>query len=399
MVSPRRGGIFAGTSAFAMQHRATAAVAASSGKTPTAKGAVEEAVTAEHSFLRHVVPFHVQGSGPASTLLRHSFLQQGRLITRVFRALEEVPLPSLPRMLLAEGLQQLLDGDVPQRRLRELFEEAEVECRKMLLQLDYDASGSPVYSGGGRDQWQAEEAARWTAVQKDPLSRVLAYELRAACGYYAQLMSVSSAPFQPAAMLVRTLLSSDVRTDDYLVKLFLNFEQHPRNTDTGERLEQLPTAVAEMVKEMLLLERDVFGTYRFDARGDNRQLVHCLKLSDITKTPRDFAVLMDPVMQQYGNYRVEKTVVHGGRWMEYRVTCGAEDHRIDPGLPVLETVGTKDEITGRDMSMIVLYDEAICQRHKTSSKEERGNYGHTEVFELAIEKKNRTFLEAFFLDR
>ncbi|TPP52933.1 hypothetical protein CGC20_27295 [Leishmania donovani] len=351
----------------------------------------------ERSFLRNLIPMRVYSSGPPSIYLRHAFLNQDRLIRRFLGALETVPLPSLPRMLLAEGFQRMLEGDVPQRELRELFEDAEVECRKMLLHMDVSKGGHRRYHDSHADPRDQET---WHAVRHDPLRRLLAHELRAACSHYARLMAVSSSPYVPAAVIVRTIIASDVRTDNFLVKMTLAFERHPRNVETGERVgEAMPPVVEELMKELLLLERDAFGCFRFDPRGDNHHLVHSLKLADMTKTPRSFSIMRDPLMKRYGNYRVECEEVHKGRWNQYKVHCGPEDHRIDPALPLFESVVATDPITGGALNMLVHYDEPICLRHKHSSREEKGNFGHTEVFELAMDVTNRTFWERYFLDR
>lgn len=351
----------------------------------------------EHSFLRNLVPMRVIASGPASVSLRHAFLQQERLIHRFLSSLEQVPLPSLPRVLMAEAFQRMLEGDSPQRELRELFEEAEVECRKMLLQLDVSRSGENPYHSQRTDP--AERAA-WEAVQHDPLRRVLAYELRAAAGFYARLLSVSSDPFTPAAVLVRTIIASDVRKDDFLVKMVLRFDTWPRNVETGQRLgAPLPDDIAEMVKELLLLERDAFGVFRFDPRGDNHHLLQDLRLSNITKTPTSAGVLLDPIIRDYGNFSLTRQEIHKGRWYQYKLHCAAEDHRVDRALPDYETVKTRDAITGGDYTLLVRYNEPICLRHKATSREEKGNFGHTEVYEMAIENKDRSYWDKFFMDR
>jgi hypothetical protein len=356
------------------------------------------APTNEHSLLRNLIPMRVHASGPASVYLRHAFLQQDRLIHRFLASLEQLPLPSLPRMLLAEGMQRMLEGEHPQRELRELFEEAEMECRKVLLQLDVSATGAAPYHS---PRTSSTERAMWEAVQTDPLTRVLAYELRAAAGFYARLMSVAADPYPPASVHVRTIISSDMRTDDALLRWILDFDAWPRDVETGARTgsQTMPPQLEEVVKELLLLERDAFGVFRFDPRGDNHHLLHALKLSELTKTPKTLSVLRDPVMTAYGNFSLTSEEVHKGRWIEYKLHCAAEDHRVDPVLPLLETVVTRDMITGGELRLLVHYDQPICPRHKPSSREEKGNYGHVEVFEMAVENTNRSAWERFFLDR
>ncbi|KAG5487755.1 hypothetical protein LSCM1_08121 [Leishmania martiniquensis] len=369
----------------------------SSAGTPPQSPAPSPAADNERSLLRHLIPMRVYSSGPPSLYLRHAFLHRDRLVRRFLGALEAVPLPSLPRMLLAEGIQRMLEGDTPQRELRALFEDAEVECRKMLLHMDVSEGGHRRYHDPRTNPHDREA---WHAVAHDPLRRLLAYELCAACSHYARLMAVSSNPHAPAAVVVRNVIASDMRRDNLLVKVTLEYEKHPRNVETGERVgEAMPRVVDEVMKELLLLERDAFGCFRFDPRGDNHHLVHCLKLADMTKTRRSYSIMLDPLMHKYGNYCVECVEVYKGRWRQYRVHCGPEDHRIDPELPPFEMVVANDPITGGALNMVVHYDEPICLRHKHSSREEKGNFGHTEVFELAIEAKNRSLWEQYFLDR
>ncbi|EAO00285.1 hypothetical protein C3747_14g88 [Trypanosoma cruzi] len=396
--SPRLSASFS-SSAISSTPTAVAAAASSS----SLDGTLQEV---ERCFLRHVIPMRVQGAGSAAALYRHAFLHQESLIQRVLGALESVPLPALPRMLLAEGFQRMLDGETPQRDIRALFEEAENEARRVLIQAESHSSVNSQHCDGHF----------YAAIKTNPLMRLLAYELRAACGYYAQIMSIRSQPEDGAAMLLRTLIAADIRTDPFLVDVMLKFAALRRNVDTGERLEACPSPVEEFVKECLLLERDAFGRFRFDARGDNRHLLHCIKLSDITRAPRDFAVLLDPVLRQHGNFCIQSTSVHQGRWMEHRLSCAEESHRVDPHLPLLETVevpsnkeselsvgdavGVAHGVSGRPpLVFFVRYNDPMCRRHKETTREKGAEKDHLEVFELAVEDKSRTFWEKWFMDR
>nr|CCD14113.1 unnamed protein product [Trypanosoma congolense IL3000] len=155
------------------------------------------------------------------------------------------------------------------------------------------------------------------------------------------------------------------------------------------------------MKECLLLERDAFGRYRFDPRGDNRLLVHCIKLDDTTKTPTSFSVVLDPLFRQYGNFTLDRKEVFQGRWVEHRLSCGEEMHRVDEKLPLLETVEVRDDVSGIDdnLTFIVHYNEALCARHKETSLEKEAAIAHVEVFELALEDPSRGFWERWFMDR
>ncbi|RNF27007.1 uncharacterized protein Tco025E_00763 [Trypanosoma conorhini] len=369
----------------------------------SADGALQEV---ERSFLRHVIPLRLQGPGSVAALYRHAFLHQEHLIQRVLGALEAVALPALPRMLLAEGFQRMLDGETPQRDIRALFEEAENEARRMLLQAEFHLDTVSRQPDGHL----------YAAIKTNPLTRLLAYELRAACGYYAQVMSIRSQPEDSAAALLRTVIAADVRTDPFLADLMLKFAALRRNVATGERLETCLQPVEEFVKECLLLERDAFGRFRFDARGDNRHVLHCIKLVDITKTPKDFSVLLDPVLRQYGNFCLQSTPVHQGRWMEHRLSCAEESHRVDPRLPLVETVEVPAESEtefhidgifgvargaseGPPLVFFVRYNDPICRRHKETTREKEAEKDHVEVFELAVEDTSRSFWEKWFLDR
>lgn len=369
----------------------------------------------ERSFLRHVIPLRAQGAGGAAARYRHAFIHQEHLICRVLGALEAVSLPAPPRMLLAEGFQRMLEGRTPQRDIRALFEAAENEARRMLFQAEFHAETVRLQRDGHL----------YMAIKRDPLTRLLAYELRAACGYYGQLMAIRSQPEESAAALLRTLIASDIRTDPFLVDLVLNFAALRRNVSTGERLESFPSASEQFVKECLLLERDAFGRFRFDARGDNRHLLHCIKLADITKTSGDFAVVLDPVLRQHGNFCLESTLVHQGRWMEHRLSCAEESHRVDPRLPLLETIEAivdEEDFVAVDsavssasssggggvsggatasppLEFFVRYNDPLCRRHKETTREKEAEKDHVEVFELAVEDTSRGFWEKWFMDR
>ncbi|RNF04953.1 hypothetical protein TraAM80_04806 [Trypanosoma rangeli] len=151
-------------------------------------------------------------------------------------------------------------------------------------------------------------------------------------------MSIRTQPEDSAVALLRTVIAADIRTDPFLVDLMLKFAALHRNVSTGEWLETCLTPVEKFVKECLFLERDAFDRFRFDVHGDNRHILHCIKLADITKTPRDFAALLDPVLQQYDIFCLQSTLVHQGRWMEHRLSCAEEVHRVDSRLPLVETV-------------------------------------------------------------
>lgn len=343
-----------------------------------------------------MLPLSVRSTGSVSYQLRHAYLQQEGLIHCVLGALEHVTLPATPRMLCAEGFQRMLEGQSRQREVRRFFEEAELECRKVLLGTPpYEAPAASVTVTSG------STPALCRAIQSDPYMRLLAYELRAACGHYANLLAVSSTPIASADALLHAALVADPRPDPVFASTVLAFEQLRREESTGARLETFPAESDAFIKESLLLERDLLGTFRFDPRSDIRHWLHTLKLSDLGKSWRSFAVIRDPVVQQWSNFTIEEEEVHKNRWMQFKVSCGPENHRIDPALPLMETVFVEDEIEPeKQLSILVRYDEPILShRVAGTTKESRADTTHTEVLELAIEKRNRGFLERWFMDR
>ncbi|EPY41552.1 hypothetical protein AGDE_02372 [Angomonas deanei] len=345
-------------------------------------------VEVEKSFLRNVIPLYAKSNGLASTYHRHAFLYQNELIGKVLLALENVPLPTAPRMVLAEGFQRMLEGDCPQRDIRALFEEAHTLARQVLA--------SAVDGGKPHGEERLLQGVRY-----DPLLRLLAYELTAACDYYYNLMGVGTDPQRSCSVALQMLVGSDLRTDGLLGKMTHAFHDHPRVLETGERLAEVPVDVEEFIKETFLLERDIFGEYRFDARADNVYLLHCLKLSDIVKTPQSFVVLLDPLVKSCGNFDLQSDVVRQGRWVRHTLKAGKEDHRLLSRLPSLETIVLDDDIAeGKKMEILVYYDKPICMhRQKGTTKETKGDLVHTEVFELAVENKNKTFFERWFMDQ
>lgn len=352
------------------------------------------AVAAEKSLLRNLVPFRVGGGGPMATNLRIALTNRPELADRFLATLQQVvELPVLPRRLLAEGIQRVLEGDRPQRDLRHLFEDAETETRRVLLGITRDANGVEV-------QRQGAERLSFEAVQGNAHVRLLAYELYAACGYYARLLSVSSQPEVEAALAVRTLIATDVRTDAVLGQALQQFVDIPRDVHTGQRLVALPVTTAMFAKETLLMERDAFGVYRFDARGDNSNLFHNHKLDDVGKTPKSFSLMYDPVVVAAGNFEVESRKIHNGRWWSHQISCGPEHHIVDPPhLPSLEVLDGTDNVTEEPVRCRVCYSEPICQRHKLTTRESKGSLPHRQVIELAAEQSPRSFWAKYFMDR
>lgn len=203
-----------------------------------------------------------------------------------------------------------------------------------------------------------------------------------------------------------------------------------------------------VVRELLLLERDCFGAYRFDSRGEHRHLFHVLHLEDVGKTWDSTSVLFHPVVREFGGFRLLCTPIANGRWVRLELSCESEeeeDHRlwmdnragkkaipagtycekcnayIDHGkkevissdadatcsrrhdtlaslatpMPLFEEIRTCEEEAGTTASrsankpiiFTAYYNKPICPIRMTASRQERKqNQLHTEIFDLAIQQ-------------
>lgn len=169
------------------------------------------------------------------------------------------------------------------------------------------------------------------------------------------------------------------------------------------------------VREILLLERDVFGCFRFDPRGDNRHLFHLHQLEQITKTWDSCALLFHPLVRFFGAFTVRYIPIANHRWMKLEISCNEEDHRVcvgggttkdsvdsrcdwdSKGLPLFEEISTVDEeeaslaenISNAKLpriSFMVAYNTPICPiRVSATRKELKERIQFKETFELAIE--------------
>lgn len=86
-----------------------------------------------------------------------------------------------------------------------------------------------------------------------------------------------------------------------------------------------------VVRELLLLERDCFGSSRFDARGEHRHLFHVLHLEDVGKTWSSAAVLFHPVVRAFGGFQLGCSSIANGRWIRFQLSCESDaedDHRL-----------------------------------------------------------------------
>lgn len=202
-----------------------------------------------------------------------------------------------------------------------------------------------------------------------------------------------------------------------------------------------------VVRELLLLERDCFGTYRFDLRGEHRHLFHVLHLEEVGKTWDSASVLFHPVVREFGGFCLLCTPIANGRWVRLQLSCESEeeDHRLwkdnsageknipartycekcntytehaqekviftdadairrkrndtltslTAPMPLFEEIRTCEEEAGTTASrskrkpiiFTAYYNKPICPIRTTASRQERKqNQLHTEIFDLAIQQ-------------
>lgn len=326
----------------------------------------------QRSFLKSLVPFRYTGGGIPVDVIRWAFLRHEALIPRVLGTLEVAPLPAMPRMMFAEAFQMMLSGRHPQRDVRSMFEDSAVEMRRWLN----DDTGEEAYN---------------------PVLRLLAYELLAGASFYFALMSITSSPNAAAAIAVRSVVTSDLKSDRTLLGSIVAFEALERDIATGARPEDPILDV--VVQEMLLLERDAFGKHRFDFRGAKRHILHHLEVESVGRTDLALALTKDAVLKGYGNFGMESKGVHQGRWIEHRLWCNEEDTRVDSTLPTTEPVKMKGD--GWEAIVLLHFASPLCERMLTTHSsikavETMTDTQHVEVFELAVPDRDSTFLERWF---
>jgi hypothetical protein len=325
----------------------------------------------QRSFLKSLIPFRYAGGGIPTDIIRSVFLRHEMLIPRLLGTLEVAPLPAMPRMMFAEAFQMLLSGRYPQREVRSMFEDSSVEMRRWLNEDGLEAV--------------------------NPVLRLLGYELLAAASFYFALMSITSTPNAAASIAVRSVVTSDLKSDKTLLGSIVAFEELERDIATGARVEDPGLDV--VVQEMLLLERDSFGKHRFDFRGSKRHILHHLEVESVGRTERSLALVKDPVMKGYGNFSTSEKVVHQGRWIEHQLWCNDEDSRVDSTLPLTERVKLSGD--GWDANVLIDFGGPLCDRMLTTHSsikavETMSDVRHVEVFELAVPDRDSTFLERWF---
>lgn len=318
-----------------------------------------------HSLLRSLIPFIVTGAGPVANLYRAAFLHRQPLVRNMLQRLENLDTAINPRLVLAEAIQRLLQGTMFQRDIRPLFESAEIEFRRELNATGCRCSTDPPY-------------------------RLKTFELWMCAAFYVDMLSVSSDPFHGAEIRLYSGMASDIAKDELCTKLYLAFESE-------ETRPTVPPEFRDCIGEMLLLERDVFGKFRFDSRRGAKYLTHSIRLDAVGHDKSTASLLHDPTILEYGNFHQQQREVGNGRWMEHTLWCGDEDHRLFDFLPPKEKITVAGE--GWSHEIILSYDTPLCTRtHEVDPALAKAGQAYVETFEIVIPKK-RSWLAKKFLDR
>ena len=319
----------------------------------------------EFSVLRKLVPLRLIGAGPVANLLSSAYLNREPLIHMVLGTLEDSQIDLPIRAAFADAFQQLLEGEAPQRDLRRMFEAIELQYRS---KLNFEEG-----------QWKY-----------DPAFRLEAFQQRMAALYYATMLGVSATPQDTTETSLRAMLNSDIGVQEGI------FTDIFRALEDSEKRPLLPPEYRKFIGDMAILERDVFGMYRLDGRGNGQRLIHCIKASDVGQSHDSVQLLSDPTIEEHGNFFLIEDDSNP-RWVSYELMCGNEDHKVLPDLPDTEYISVSGE--GWKHKVQLIYNSPLVTKRLVHAHKLRTGDQCTEKFELNVTDKNRSFFERFFLDR
>ena len=330
---------------------------------PTANSVLPPPVRRDFSILRKLVPLRLIGAGPVANLMSSAYINREPLIHMVLETLQEAPTDLPMRAAFADAFQRLLEGELPQRDLRRLFESIELQYRNKLN-----------FSEG---QWKY-----------DPSFRLAGFQLRLAAMYYGTMLGISATPQDTTETCIRAMINSDIGQEPIFTDIFRAFEE-------VDRRPLVPEEYKKFIGEMMILERDAFGIFRLDGRGNGQRFVHCIKTCDIGNSHETVKILNEPTVEENGNFFliIDES---NPRWIAYELMCGREDHKVLPDLPDSEFISVRGE--GWHHKVEIVYNSPIVTS-RVASAGKRGDEQCTEKFELNVEDKQRSFFEKFFLDR
>uniref|UniRef100_A0A7S1MS21 Uncharacterized protein n=2 Tax=Neobodo designis TaxID=312471 RepID=A0A7S1MS21_NEODS len=248
------------------------------------------------SLFRRCVPFKFYASGPVAAVAQRTFERYPHTFTLALEALEELDTAPLPRMMMAEALQAMAQGNVEQRVVRELFEQAELAARDE--------------ANGGLDH------ERWVI---DPEYRLWTYQLHMAAGYWERMLRVQHQPWMEAQYFIDYRYAGDVSKDG-VIKRFTDMmlSEDGRGEITDD--------IDDLYEMIFILERDLYGQFRLDKRSDQLFMIHSLKITEVGRNPETAEAILGGVkaVQRAGHFDI-RMEEQQGRWKQYFVSCKPED--------------------------------------------------------------------------
>lgn len=250
-------------------------------------------------------------------------------------ALEKADLDATPRMMLAEGYQGIMEGKL-QRDIRSIFETAEMECRQA-----YHGKYEPHRMG-------------------DPMYKLTAFQLWMAAGYWTRMFYISADPLPECSVFLHTKYTADIRRDEALSHVFLR-----TSSDIGRR--DLNDDELSVIAETLLLERDMYGHYRFERRSDQQFFMQSLLSKDVGHNDDTSGVLQLRPVVDHGNFVVEVKEKYDGRWRNVKVSCGDEAKLAPPWREEIVVDVSGHDLSGRSAVCLSAWGPtgAVAYRHPT----------------------------------
>lgn len=152
----------------------------------------------------------------------------------------------------------------------------------------------------------------------DPEYKMMTGQLAMGAGWWARMFLVHHQPWIEAEEFVNMRYGSDVRRDETI-------SQYTRLLLEEAGREKLNEDMHELFKDIFILERDLYGQYRFDRRGDQVFLLQSVKMADVGRNDESAVAIigeLDSVVKA-GHFDVKLTNVQE-RWKQYCVTCKPE---------------------------------------------------------------------------
>lgn len=269
----------------------------------------------EVSLMRSLVPFQYRIAGPVATVAKRVFHRYPYAFTNILSTLEETDTAAQPRMMLAEAYQALAGSDMPQREIRELFRRAEDEAR-------------------------AEFTGKYDArrLSFDPEYRLNVCQLHMSAGWWHRMLMVSPRPWEETNSFTHTRYAADMRKDPVISP----YVDMLRKDDTRQTMTD---DIEDLIKDLFVLERDLYGEHRLDKRGDQMFLVQGLLMSEMSKSPETARGFYASAVQEFGNLLITETNVANDRWRQVDIVCKPEEEPV-PWYEIFEM----EEVAARSHS-------------------------------------------------